>query len=85
MFPCIVTFQSMYQSPLNNFSLLIHIGEISGGYMGFHANYVWRVSPDGEIRDTYKKLSCVFEMEEQDFLRIMYRNLVIIKEFRVKP
>lgn len=67
VFPCIVTFQSMYQSPLNNFSLLIHIGEISGGYMGFHANYVWRVSPDGEIRDTYKKLSCVFEMEEQDF------------------
>lgn len=28
---------------------------------------VWRVNPDGEIRDTYGKLKYVFEMEELEF------------------
>lgn len=47
--------------------LLIHIGEVSGGYIGMRPKTVWRVSPDGELRDTYKKLACVFEMSEQMF------------------
>ena len=28
---------------------------------------VWRVNPDGEIRDTFRKLEYVFEMKEEDF------------------
>ena len=28
---------------------------------------VWRVNPDGALRDTYRKLTCVFEMEERAF------------------
>ena len=28
---------------------------------------VWRVSPDGELRDTYGKLTKVFEMREEFF------------------
>lgn len=51
--------------------LLIHIGEVSGDYYTtkkLHASKeVWRVSPDGEIRDYFRKLTCVFEMEEEDF------------------
>lgn len=51
--------------------LMIHIGEVSGDYYTtkkLHASKeVWRVSPDGEIRDYFHKLTSVFEMEEEDF------------------
>jgi 2-succinyl-5-enolpyruvyl-6-hydroxy-3-cyclohexene-1-carboxylate synthase len=49
--------------------LLIHIGEISGDYesLKISGKQVWRVSEDGEIRDTFKKLTHVFEMPEQNF------------------
>ena len=46
--------------------LLIHIGEVSGAYYG-HAKNVWRVNPDGELRDLFQKLRNVFEMEESYF------------------
>jgi len=45
--------------------LLIHIGEVSGDYpsLGISAkSEVWRVNPDGEVRDTFRKLTKVFEM-----------------------
>ena len=49
--------------------VLIHIGEISGDYFtnSIMGREVWRVSPDGEIRDTFRKLRHVFEMPERDF------------------
>ncbi len=49
--------------------LLIHIGEITGDYYSLKVSgkQVWRVSEDGEIRDTLKKLTHVFEMPEQNF------------------
>lgn len=49
--------------------LLIHIGEISGDYslLGMGGKEVWRVNEDGEIRDTFRKLSHVFEMPEEVF------------------
>ena len=49
--------------------VLIHIGEISGAYMNVTGSHVWRVSEDGEIRDTFKKLRYVFEMSESKFFR----------------
>ena len=51
--------------------LLIHIGELSGDYSIFKigAEDVWRVNEDGEIRDTFRRLSHVFEMREIDFFR----------------
>ena len=52
-----------------NFDLIIHIGNISGAYLSIKMNEVWRVNPDGAIRDTFKKLHYVFEMEEVDFFR----------------
>lgn len=49
--------------------LLIHIGEVSGDYysMAIKPKQIWRVSEDGEIRDTFKKLRYVFEMTEKCF------------------
>ena len=55
--------------------LVIHIGEVTGDYysIALIKKEVWRVSPDGEIRDTFKKLTNVFEMEEIDFFKF-YSN-----------
>lgn len=51
--------------------ILIHIGEVSGDYpsMRIGGKEVWRVNPDGEIRDTFKKLRYVFEMPEEEFFK----------------
>lgn len=50
-----------------NIDLLIHIGEISGGYITMCPKTVWRVNPDGELKDSYQRLTHVFEMPEQSF------------------
>jgi len=52
--------------------VMIHIGEISGDYeiQPLIGQEVWRVSPDGEVRDTWRKLRQVFEMSERQFFEI---------------
>lgn len=67
----LVAGQNSYRSSLCNVDLLIHIGEISGDYYSLRvkAKQVWRVSEDGEIRDTFRTLRYVFEMPEQDFFQ----------------
>jgi 2-succinyl-5-enolpyruvyl-6-hydroxy-3-cyclohexene-1-carboxylate synthase len=57
-------------------NLLITIGEITGDYytLNLGANHVWRVNPDGEIRDTIKKLKTVFEMPEICFFNHYISN-----------
>lgn len=52
--------------------VLIHVGEISGDYESHRLprKSVWRVSPDGEIRDTFRRLRHVFEMPEQEFFKL---------------
>lgn len=60
---------SSYPS-IANLDLCIHIGEVSGEYSSLgilKKNNVWRVSEDGEIKDSFRQLSCVFEMTEEDF------------------
>jgi 2-succinyl-5-enolpyruvyl-6-hydroxy-3-cyclohexene-1-carboxylate synthase len=49
--------------------ITIHIGEVSGDYanIAMAGREVWRVSEDGEIRDTFRKLRYVFEMDEKTF------------------
>lgn len=47
--------------------LLIDIGEVSGDYYQLQIRETWRVSPDGEIKDRFKKLKNVFEMTEEYF------------------
>ncbi|MBB1279846.1 thiamine pyrophosphate-binding protein [Pseudoalteromonas sp. SR41-1] len=50
---------------------LIHIGEVSGDYftLSVAGREVWRVSEDGELRDTFRKLTNVFQMKESCFFR----------------
>lgn len=61
--------QDHFYSDLKKIDLLIHIGEVSGDYptMKVRPSQVWRVSEDGEIRDTFRKLTKVFEMSEIEF------------------
>ncbi|QHG91864.1 2-succinyl-5-enolpyruvyl-6-hydroxy-3-cyclohexene-1-carboxylate synthase [Sulfurimonas sp. CVO] len=51
--------------------LTIHIGEITGDYScgKIIGKSIWRVSEDGEIRDTFRKLKYVFEMPEIAFFK----------------
>lgn len=53
-----------------NVDLLIHIGEVSADFYStskIRGSFTWRVSEDGEIRDMYRNLSAVFEMDELEF------------------
>ena len=63
----LVDTQAQGDATFRHMDILIHIGEVSGAYLSGRADQVWRVNPDGEIRDTYRKLRYVFEMEEEDF------------------
>lgn len=54
-------------SPRQGMDLMIHIGEVSGAYMTLRPSEVWRVNPDGVVRDTFKKLRYVFQMSEEEF------------------
>lgn len=51
--------------------LMIHIGEVSGDYSveSMVGSSLWRVNPDGELRDRYQRLTHVFEMEEEIFFK----------------
>lgn len=63
----LIAAQTQYDAPLLHTELMIDLGNVSGAYMPCRANQVWRVNPDGEVRDTYNKLRCVFQMQEEDF------------------
>lgn len=69
LWPSILTSQDALEVPLKEFDLLIDLGDVSGAYMDLRPRQVWRVNPDGEVRDTFRKLTCVFEMEESEFFR----------------
>lgn len=49
------------------FDLIIYIGYIHGAYLSFYGKETWRVNKDGVIRDPYRNLAYVFEMEEIEF------------------
>lgn len=59
--------QQQYHSPVCNIDVLIHLGDVSGAPILGSIKETWRVNPDGEIRDTFKKQRYVFEMEEESF------------------
>lgn len=72
----IVACQEMFKHELVRPDLLIHIGEITGDYYSLilAGREVWRVSEDGEIRDTFRKLRYVFEMSEYCFFKYYIKN-----------
>lgn len=59
--------QQKWHSFLRNANLCIHIGEVSADLFTVNAKHTWRVSPDGELRDTFGNLRRVFMMPEIDF------------------
>lgn len=63
----IVASQIEYDAVCRQMDVLIHLGDIAGTSLKIKPKQVWRVNPDGEIRDIYKKLRYVFEMEEETF------------------
>ena len=63
----IVANQYYWKSTIQNVELMVHIGDISSSDYKIQAKEVWRVNPDGEIRDTFQKLYNVFEMKEIEF------------------
>ena len=64
---CLVGKQMQYHADCAAPDVAIHIGDISGAAVSLHPKQVWRVNPDGELRDTFKKLTNVFEMSEDRF------------------
>jgi len=60
---------SRLKNPLLNPKVIIQVGEITGDYytLNISSESVWRVNEDGEIKDIYRKLTHVFEMQEQIF------------------
>ena len=80
-----------YTNSLKHIDILIHLGEISGIRPMLNVKEVWRVSPDGEIKDLFHKLTYVFEMEEQFFFtgynkqkRDVIKSTVIFNEFKAQ-
>lgn len=59
--------------PAYDVDILVHIGEVSaeeGAMRMIRSKETWRVSQDGEIRDTFRNMSYVFEMSEQSFFKM---------------
>jgi 2-succinyl-5-enolpyruvyl-6-hydroxy-3-cyclohexene-1-carboxylate synthase len=50
-------------------NITIHIGEVTGDYPSSRliSNNVWRVSSDGEIKDPFRRLSKIFNMDIESF------------------
>ncbi|MEC5210343.1 2-succinyl-5-enolpyruvyl-6-hydroxy-3-cyclohexene-1-carboxylate synthase [Psychrobacter sp. PL15] len=63
--------QTMLDNSKYKPDVLIHIGEITGDYAitSMVGKQVWRVSEDGEIRDTFRRLRYIFEMSEKSFFQ----------------
>ena len=78
-FANLISDQTQYSSPCLSPDLLIDMGNVSGSYISCKPDQVWRVSPDGEIRDTFRKLTRVFEMEELAFFET-YNSLNLSEE-----
>lgn len=68
--------QQFVETELSKIDLLIHIGEVSGDATSrkIKCKDVWRVNEDGEIRDTFGKLSYVFEMPESFFFKKYFKE-----------
>ena len=64
----LITMQGNSLNEYKKFDLLIHIGQISGAYLHLKPQEVWRISEDGEVCDSYRKMTYIFEMSLTKFL-----------------
>lgn len=78
VYPTLLTMQGGGCTYLNP-DVMIHMGTVSGFGAGVRAKpkTVWRVHPDGEVRDTFRKLTAVFEMEEKTFFQKMLEKKTV--------
>lgn len=63
--------------PAYDADVLVHIGEVSaeeGAMRMIRSKETWRVSLDGEIRDTFRNMTYVFEMDEEYFFKFYSDN-----------
>lgn len=73
----LIAAQTQWNPPTATPELLIHIGEVSGDTYTqgkLKPQITWRVSEDGEIKDTFQTLQNVFEMSDADFFAY-YANI----------
>lgn len=61
--------QEQYVASCRYIDIEIFIGSINGASIGIDAREVWRINPDGEIRDKSHRTTKVFQMEEVDFFK----------------
>lgn len=59
--------QEQYMSSCRDVDLEIFIGYVDGYGTSIKSKEIWRVNPDGEIRDKSHKTTYVFQLEEADF------------------
>lgn len=74
--PNLITEQPTAQG-FKDIELLIDLGNVSGIYADLKPRQVWRVSEDGDIKDTFKTMSKVFEMDEGVFFEKMNESRTI--------
>lgn len=77
---CLIGKQLQYHAVCTAPDVMIHIGDISGAAVSLRPKQVWRVNPDGELRDTFKRLTKVFEMSEENFFEKYVEKAVGRKE-----
>jgi len=67
--PTLALMQEYGEYPIPVLDLMIHIGGVSASTFAglIKTKEVWRVNPDGEIRDPFAKLTHVFQMSEESF------------------
>ncbi len=63
----LIMIQHNYRPKLSTVDLAIYIGNVSAANFGINAKEMWRINEDGEIRDVNKKLTDIYEMNEEDF------------------
>lgn len=73
----LVALQKGIYEIFKDIDLLIHVGGPAADEATMaklkSVNEVWRVNPDGEVRDTFRKLSNIFKMNEKEFFEY-YNN-----------
>lgn len=67
--PGLINNMYQYTPQTEKADLVIYIGSVSRYNSGMNEKAMWRVNPDGMIRDPEKKLTHVFAMEEAAFFR----------------
>lgn len=76
----LITSQEQSVDELQSFDIMIHMGDVSGAYLQLKPNEVWRVNPDGQVADAFRKLTYTFEMEEICFFRKCCEQAGVVKK-----